>query len=61
MIWAKDRNSADDNPIFNFTKEKVQILKDLVYIAKSDKLTSQNTKDYIKDQSGLYDVIPKEK
>jgi hypothetical protein len=48
MIHAKDGESTDDNPIFKFTKEQVQTLEDLIYTAKSDDLTSQNTPEYLK-------------
>lgn len=51
LIWAKDGDSTEDNPIFKFTKEQVNLLEDLIYTAKSDNLTSQNTNDWLKNEA----------
>lgn len=48
MIYAKDGKSTNDKPIFNFTKEQLQILEDLIYTAKSKDLTSENTSEYLR-------------
>lgn len=49
MIYAKDSKSTDDIPVFNFTKEQVLILEDLIYTAKAKDLISQNTQQYLRD------------
>jgi len=48
LIWAKDGESTEDNVIFKFKKEQITLLEDLIYTAKSDNLTSQNTTDWLK-------------
>ena len=49
LIWAKDKESTEDSNIFKFDNKQLQALIDLVYTAKSEGLTSQNTKDWLKD------------
>ena len=43
-----DGNNKGDTITHIFTREQKQILEDLIYTAKSKELTSQNTKDYIR-------------
>ena len=43
-----DGNSKSDTITHIFTRQQKQILEDLIYTAKSKELTSQNTKDYIR-------------
>ena len=49
MIHAKASESTNDIPIFNFTKEQLLILEDLIYTARAKDLVSQNTQEYLRD------------